>query len=170
MKNVIIIGMPAVGKTTIGQAIARKMGMKFIDTDDVIRQSCMATLPELIEKHGREKFVMIENAVLSQISATKAVIATGGSAVYCENAMKHFKEIGTVLYIRIGFEEIEKRLGRMKARGVVIKEGQTLKDLYDERCTLCEKYADVVVDEGKKAPSETVELCIGALKRAGSIK
>ena len=170
MKNVIIIGMPAVGKSTIGSAIARRMGMKFIDTDNVIRESCMSTLPELIEKHGRDKFLLIEDRILSQIDAKKAVISTGGSAVYGENAMKHFKEIGTVLYIKISYEDIQKRLGRMKSRGVVIREGQTLKDLYDERCALCEKYADVTVDEGNNSPSATVDICIQALKRAGAIK
>ena len=170
MKNVIIIGMPAVGKSTIGAAIARRMGMKFIDTDNLIRESCMATLPEIIEKHGQEKFLLIEDRVLSQVQANKAVISTGGSAIYGENAMKHFKEIGTILYIKISYEDIQKRLGRMKSRGVVIREGQTLKDLYDERCALCEKYADVTVEEGNNSPSATVDLCLLALKRAGAIK
>jgi shikimate kinase len=170
MKNVIIIGMPAVGKSTIGSAIARRMGMKFIDTDEVIRSSCMSTLPDLIEKHGRDKFLLIEDRILSQIEAKKAVISTGGSAVYGENAMNHFKEIGTVLYIKISFEDIQKRLGRMKSRGVVIREGQTLKDLYDERCALYEKYADVTVEEGNNSTSATVEMCLLALRRAGAIK
>ena len=170
MKNVTIIGMPAVGKSTIGSAIARRMGMKFIDTDDLIRESCMCTLPELIEKHGIDNFLLIEDKILSQIDAKKAIISTGGSAIYGENAMKHFKEIGAVLYIKISYEDIEKRLGKMKSRGVVIREGQTLKDLYGERCSLCEKYADITIEEGDNSPAQMTELCIQALKRYGAIK
>ena len=170
MKNIILIGMPAVGKSTIGSAIARKMGMKYIDTDDVIRKSCMLTLPEIIEKHGMEKFKIIEDRVLSQIDTAKTIISTGGSAVYGENAMRHLKESGIVLYLKISFEEISKRLKRMQSRGVVIREGQTLKDLYDERCALCEKYADVTVDMSNFPPSAGIEQCIVALKRAGAIR
>lgn len=170
MKNVILIGMPAVGKSTIGSAIARRLGMKYIDTDDVIRKSCMATLPEIIEKHGRDKFIRIEDAVLSQIETSKTVISTGGSAVYGENAMKKFKESGTVLYLKISYEQISKRLNRMKSRGVVISEGQTLQDLYDERCALYEKYADVTVDVSEYPPSASVEQCLIALRRFGCVK
>lgn len=170
MKNITIIGMPAVGKSTIGSAIARRMGMKFIDTDDLIRESCMSTLPELIEKHGIDNFLLIEDKILSQIDAKKAIISTGGSAIYGENAMKHFKEIGVILYIKISYEDIEKRLGKMKARGVIIREGQTLKDLYNERCLLCERYADITVEEGNNSPSQMTELCIQTLKRYGAIK
>ena len=162
--------MPAVGKSTIGSAIARKTGMKYIDTDDVIRQSCMLTLPEIIEKHGMEKFMIIEDRILSQIETSKTIISTGGSAVYGENAMRHLKASGTVLYLKINFEEICKRLKRMQSRGVVIREGQTLKDLYDERCALCERYADVAVDMSNIPPSAGIEQCIIALKRVGAIK
>ncbi len=170
MKNIILIGMPAVGKSTIGSAIARKTGMKYIDTDDVIRKSCLLTLPEIIEKHGRDKFLIIEDRILSQIVTSKTVISTGGSAIYGEGAMQNFKATGTVLYLRISFEEISKRLKRMKSRGVVIREGQTLKDLYDERCALCEKYADVTVDMSELSPASGVDRCIEALKRVGVIK
>jgi shikimate kinase len=170
MKNIILIGMPAVGKSTIGSAIARKLGMKYIDTDDVIRKSCMATLPEIIEKHGSDKFLLIEDRILSQIETTKTVISTGGSAIYGENAMRKLKEGGIVLYLKISFEEISKRLKRMKSRGVVIREGQTLKDLYDERCALCEKYADVTVDMTDFTPTVGVEQCLIALKRAGAVR
>lgn len=162
--------MPAVGKSTIGYAIARRTGMKYIDTDDVIRKSCMLSLPEIIKKHGRDKFVVIEDRILAQIETHKTVISTGGSAVYGENAMKNFKDSGVVLYLKISFEEISKRLKRMTSRGVAIREGQTIEDLYNERCALCEKYADVTVDMSDCSPSEGVERCIIALKRAGAIK
>lgn len=170
MKNITIIGMPAVGKSTIGFAIARKAGMKYIDTDEIVRKSCMATLPEIIEKHGRDNFIKIEDRILSQIETTKTVISTGGSAVYGENAMKKFKETGVVLYLKISFENISKRLKKLKSRGVAIREGQTLEDLYQERCALCEKYADVTVDISEFSPSEALERCIIALRRAGAIK
>ncbi len=164
MKNIVLIGMPAVGKTTIGTMLARERRMAFLDTDDAIRKSCMATLPEIIARHGGENFLKIENAVLSHISVTDTVIATGGSAVYGADGMANLKRNGIVLYISISFEEIQKRLRRAKERGVVLKDGQSLKDLYDERCVLYAKYADYTVDETGYSPSETARLCSELLK------
>ena len=164
MKNVILIGMPAVGKTTIGKRIASQLNMHFIDTDDVIREACMTTLPDLLTKYGLDGFKKIEERVICDCNYTNAVIATGGSAVYGEKAMEHLKKNGVVVYLQISYEEIEKRLGRMKSRGVAIKEGQTLESLYQERKILYEKYADITIDVNGNSIPQTLESSLLKLK------
>ncbi len=164
MKNVVLIGMPAVGKTTVGRLLAKKLNMQFVDGDDLIRSSCMATLPEIIEKHGRDGFVKIENAVLAGFEGENTVLATGGSAVYGEQAMEHLKSRAVVIYLYISYDRIALRLRRAKERGVALRDGQTLRDLYDERAVLYEKYADITINEADKKLDETVEECLAALK------
>ena len=164
MKNVVLIGMPAVGKTTVGRLLAKKLNMQFVDGDDLIRSSCMAALPEIIEKHGRDGFVKIENAVLAGFEGENTVLATGGSAVYGEQAMEHLKSRAVVIYLYISYDRIALRLRRAKERGVALRDGQTLRDLYDERAVLYEKYADITINEADKKLDETVEECLAALK------
>ena len=144
-----MIGMPGVGKSTVGVILAKVLGYEFLDSDLLIQKSEKSLLREIIERDGLEGFLKIENKINASINAEKSVIATGGSVVYCDEAMRHLKEIGTVVYLKLEYEELKKRLGNLKGRGVVLREGQTLKDLYDERTPLYEKYADVVVDEKK---------------------
>ena len=165
MKNVILIGMPAVGKTTVGRCIASQLNMEFLDTDDVIREKCMTTLPDLIEKHGHENFKKIEERIILDCAQLGVVIATGGSAVYGQKAMQHLKQNGIVLYLKISYNEIVKRLKRAKGRGVVIKAGQTLLDLYKERVVLYEKYADILVEVDGITMEETVKKCLEQLKK-----
>lgn len=150
MDNVILIGMPGAGKSTIGVVLAKSIGFKFIDSDLLIQEKEGKLLHEIISQVGDEGFREIENTVNSSIVVTKAVIATGGSAVYGKEAMEHFKKIGTVVYLKHSYDEIEKRLGDLGKRGVTIKKGQTLADLYNERTPLYEKYADVVIDCNNK--------------------
>ena len=145
MKNIILIGMPGSGKSTVGVVLAKKLGYQFIDSDLVIQERCRKLLHQLIEERGEAGFVMLENEVNASILADSAVIATGGSAVYGEEAMAHFRQIGKIVYVELAFEELEKRLGDLHERGVVLKEGMTLKELYEERIPLYEKYADIVV-------------------------
>lgn len=149
MRNITLIGMPGVGKSTVGVILAKVLGYEFLDSDLLIQKSEKSLLREIIERDGLEGFLKIENKINASINAEKSVIATGGSVVYCDEAMRHLKEIGTVVYLKLEYEELKKRLGNLKGRGVVLREGQTLKDLYDERTPLYEKYADVVVDEKK---------------------
>ena len=156
--------MPAVGKTTIGKLLAKKLNMQFVDGDDLIRASCMATLPEIIEKHGPDGFIKIENAVLSAFDGTDTVLAPGGSVVYGEDAMRNLKARSVIVYLYLPFDKLEVRLGKAKERGVVLRDGQTLKDLFDERVVLYEKYADVTIDESGKKSEETAEECAAALK------
>ena len=144
--SVILIGMPSCGKSTIGVLLAKKLGYRFIDSDLLIQESEGKLLHEIIAKEGVDGFIEIENRINSSITDEKAVIATGGSAVYGEAAMKHLKALGKVVYLRISFEEMTRRLGDYVHRGVVMKEGYTLLDMYRERAELYEKYADITID------------------------
>lgn len=150
MKNVILIGMPGSGKSTVGVVLAKKMGYRFIDSDLVIQEKYGKLLYQLIEERGEAGFLMLENEINASITAEGAVIATGGSAVYGKEAMRHFREIGQIVYLKLPFEELEQRLGDLHERGVVLKKGYTLRDLYEERIPLYEKYADITIAcEGK---------------------
>ena len=125
--------MPGAGKSSVGVILAKVLGYEFIDTDLVIQHREKRLLREIIADEGNEGFLAIENEVNATLEADKSVIAPGGSAIYGKEAMEHFKEIGTIVYLKLSYEDLAKRLGNLKGRGVVLKEGQTLKDLYDER-------------------------------------
>ncbi|MDO4307955.1 MAG: shikimate kinase [Eubacteriales bacterium] len=148
--NIILIGMPGVGKSTLGVVLAKVMGYQFLDADLLIQKQEKRRLYEIIEQEGVEGFKAVENRVNASIEAEKTVIATGGSVVYCEEAMEHLKSIGKVVYLKLSLKPLSRRLGNLKGRGVLLKDGQTLKDLYEERVPLYEKYADIVVDEEGK--------------------
>ena len=149
--NIVLIGMPAVGKSTIGVILAKILGYRFIDADLLIQEQEQRLLEEIIAAEGVDGFIAIENRVNSAIEAERSVIATGGSVVYGKEAMEHLKQIGTVVYLQLSCEEINRRLGDLKQRGVALKDGQTLEELYAERVPLYEKYADVILFcEGKR--------------------
>ena len=157
MKNVILIGMPGSGKSTIGVVLAKVLGYEFIDTDILIQKLEGKKLSKIIEEKGIEGFVSLENRVISEIKAKRHVIATGGSAVYGKEAMEHLKSIGKIVYLKIGYKDLCKRLGNLKARGVVLKEGQSFFELYKERIPLYEMYADFTIDEKNKYIREIVD-------------
>ena len=146
MNNIILIGMPGCGKSTVGVVLAKVLGMDFIDSDLVIQKEMGAKLSQLIDQHGNAGFREIENRINAAMEAENSIIATGGSVVYGEDAMRHLKDIGTVVYLKLSYEAIEDRLGDLHARGVTIQPGWTLRDLYNERVPLYEKWADVTVD------------------------
>jgi len=164
MNNIILIGMPAAGKSTVGVVTAKHMGYRFIDTDLLIQEQYGMLLREIIRRQGIEQFLEIEDQVNAGVEAEKAVIAPGGSVIYCENAMRHYKEIGKVVYLKASFETINSRLKNARNRGVVLREGQTLQDLYNERVPLFEKYADITVCEDGYELGETVGHVLEALK------
>lgn len=155
--NIVLIGMPGVGKSTIGVVLAKVLGYQFIDADLVIQEKEKKLLCEIIAEVGAEGFIEVENRINSEIMAEHAIIATGGSVVYGTKAMAHLKEIGTVIYLRLPYDTLEKRLNDIKGRGVVLKEGQTLRGLYEERVPLYEKYADMIVDENQLNVEETID-------------
>lgn len=155
--NIVLIGMPGVGKSTVGVVLAKVMGYQFVDADLVIQEKERKLLCEIIEEAGADGFIEVENRINSQIEAQHAIIATGGSVVYGAEAMAHLKEIGTVVYLQLPYEELDRRLKDIKGRGVVLKDGQTLRDLYEERVPLYEKYADITIDEYQLNVEQTIE-------------
>ena len=144
--NIILIGMPGCGKSTIGVLLAKNLAYGFLDSDLVIQEQSGRKLQEMIDEMGPEAFSAFEDAVNATLIPHNTVIATGGSAVYGTRAMEHFKEIGTVVYLKASYETIEKRIRNFATRGIVIPEGQTFRDVYNERTALYEKYADITVD------------------------
>ena len=167
--NLILIGMPASGKSTVGVILAKVIGYDFIDSDLLIQKKEGMRLADIIKKKGIDGFLEVENEVNASIEASQCVIATGGSAVYGEEAMKHLREIGAVIYLQVDYSVIQKRLHNIRQRGVVLRQGQTLQDLYDERTVRYEKYADLIVREGSGEIEAVVARIIRTL-RAGAKK
>ena len=165
MKNIVLIGMPGSGKSTVGVVLAKMKGFHFLDSDLVIQDQEGRLLHEIIEQEGNDGFLEVEDHINAGIVCERTVIATGGSAVYGEQAMRHFREIGTVVYLKLSCRELAGRLGNLKGRGVVLKDGQTLKDLYDERVPLYERWADITVEEDGCSIEETARkiLCMTEL-------
>ena len=163
MNNITLIGMPGAGKSTIGVVLAKVLGYQFLDSDLLIQKQEKRRLSEIIEQEGYAGFKEIEDRVNASINVDE--IATGGSVVYCENAMKHLKETGTVVYLKLSLDSLRKRLGNLKGRGVLLKDGQSLTDLYEERVPLYEKYADIVVDEEGKNLEESLDAVLEILKK-----
>lgn len=157
MNNVTLIGMPGSGKSTIGVILAKALRYQFLDTDLLIQKEEKRSLSEIIAQEGTEKFKEIENRVNASVHVTDTVIAPGGSVIYCDEAMEHLRSIGKVVYLKLSLESVSARLGNLKDRGVLLKEGQTLKDLYEERVPLYEKYADIIVDEDGKNLEESLK-------------
>lgn len=151
MNNIILIGMPGAGKSTVGVVLAKNMGYKFIDSDIVIQEKYGMLLHQIIEKYGTNGFNDIENQVNSELTADNSIIATGGSVVYGKEAMEHLKSIGTVVYLKLPYTSIKRRLGDLNKRGVSLEKGETLKTLYEKRIPLYEKYADITIDCNKKS-------------------
>lgn len=156
-ENIILIGMPGAGKSTIGVILAKVLGYHFVDADIVIQEQEKRLLHEIIEQEGVDGFLAVENRVNSQIEEEKAVISTGGSVVYGKEAMEHFSQTGTIIYLKLGYEALEKRLGDLHGRGVVLREGQNLRTLYEERIPLYEKYAHLTVEEDGLSVEETLQ-------------
>lgn len=146
MKNIILIGMPGAGKSTVGVVLAKNMGYTFLDSDLLIQDKYKKLLHEIIEERGIEGFWRVENEVNAGIETEKGVIATGGSVIYEAEAMEHLKSIGVVVYLKLSLEELVIRLGDLNERGVTLREGQDLAGLYDERIPYYEKYADITID------------------------
>ena len=148
-ENIVLIGMPGVGKSTVGVILAKVLGYQFIDADLVIQKRENRLLHEIISEEGLDGFLKAEenaNVYIAQ-NEEKSIVATGGSVVYCEKAMQELKKTGRVIYLELEYDQLKKRLGNLKGRGVVLKDGQDLRGLYEERIPLYEKYADLTVNE-----------------------
>ena len=162
--NIILVGMPTSGKSTVGVILAKILGYNFVDADIVIQKKDGRRLSEIIEQEGVDGFIEIENKINAGIETEKTVIATGGSVVYGTEAMEHYKNIGKVVYLKVGMEVLTKRLKDVKQRGVVMRPGQSLISLYNERSVLYEKYADITIDEKNNTMEEVVTDLVAALK------
>lgn len=163
--NIVLIGMPGVGKSTVGVILAKMIGYQFTDADLLIQKQEGKLLQEIIAEKGTDGFIEIEERVNASIEASHTIIATGGSVVYGKKAMEHLSCIGTVVYLKVPYDTLEKRLEDIKGRGVVLKEGQTLRTLYDERTPLYEKYADIEISEDGLNVEQTVEKLLERLNK-----
>ena len=163
--NVVLIGMPGVGKSTSGVILAKVLNYDFLDSDLVIQKKTGQRLKDIISGEGIDGFNAVENQINREIQCENTVIATGGSVVYGKEAMEHFQKIGTIVYLKISYESLDERLGDLDERGVVHKKGQTLQDIYEERTALYEKYADVTVELDGKTVAETVYAVLAALQQ-----
>lgn len=166
-ENVTLIGMPGAGKSTVGVVLAKVLGYRFLDSDLEIQEQTGKLLYQLIEEYGDEGFLQLENQVNAGLDVSRSVIATGGSAVYGKEAMEHLRDISTVVYLRLSCESLKERLGDLHQRGVVLKPGQTLKDLMDIRTPLYEAYAHVVIDAEELDIREVVKQITEALQNIG---
>lgn len=165
-ENIVLIGMPGVGKSTVGVVLAKNMGYSFIDSDLLIQEQEGKLLHEIIEERGLDGFNEVENQVNASINVSRCVIATGGSAIYGAQAMKHLRQIGTVVYLSLPYEELAERLGDLNERGVSIRPGQTLADLLQERTPLYETYADITIDCEHRQIREIVQVIRTAVWKA----
>lgn len=165
--SIVLIGMPSCGKSTLGVLLAKKLGYRFVDCDLLIQEREGKLLHEIIAERGNEGFIAIENEVNSSLTEKNAIIATGGSVVYGEEAMANLKTLGKVVYLQIPYEEMCRRLGDFSHRGVIIRKGTTLLDMYNERASLYEKYADITVDVCQAQLSDSLDKIAGKLASFG---
>jgi shikimate kinase len=164
MRNVVLIGMPGVGKSTIGVLLAKVLGMPFADTDLLIQQRAGRLLQDIINQDGIDEFLKVEESVALDVKGDGYVIATGGSIVYSPRGMESLKKTGIIVYLKLPFDVIEKRIRNMRNRGIAIAPGKSLFDLYEERTPLYESYADIVIDCSDKDPEAVLSIIAGKLK------
>lgn len=163
-RNIVLIGMAGAGKSTLGVLAAKALGMSFVDTDIIIQETTERLLQEIIDNDGIDSFLKIEEDVLSGLTVKNSILATGGSAIYSDKGMQALKENGTVVYISVSYEEIKKRVNNIETRGIVLKQGNTLKDAFSERLPLYRKYADVIIEcDGKD-----IESCVNEIVKIGN--
>lgn len=143
---VTLIGMPAAGKSSLGRQLAPALGYRWLDADALIEARDGRPLQKIIDEDGLEAFKALEEEVLLSVPAGDIVLSTGGSAVYYDRVMRRFAQLGAVVYLRVGLDTLLRRLGDFSARGIALRPGQTIADLYRERTVLYEKYATVTVD------------------------
>lgn len=168
MNNIVLIGMPGAGKSTVGVVLAKRLGYRFVDSDIVIQEKQGMLLHEIIKTQGIDGFLAVENEVNASLHVEKSVIATGGSVIYGREAMEHLGRIGIIVYLKLSYPAVEKRLGDLNERGVAVRKGQSLRDLYEERIPYYEKYADIVLDcEGKEIRDIVTEIMSADYGKAG---
>ena len=148
MKNVVLIGMPGSGKSTVGVLLAKALGYDFLDVDLVIQKREHALLQDILDRRGLDTFLQAEEDAVCSVSCEKTVIAPGGSAVCREKAARHLKALGPVVYLKVPLAELSGRIQNLSTRGIAMEPGQTLADVMAYRTPLYDKYADLVIDCG----------------------
>ncbi len=161
MKNIILIGMPGAGKSTIGVLLAKTLLMSFCDTDLLIQGKYSKSLSDIIKEKGTEEFLRIENHIIAENDFENSVVATGGSAIFGEKAMAKLKKDALTVYLKVDVSELEKRVNNIHTRGIAMKEGGTLSEIYEERKDLYEKYADFTLDSTSLTAEECVDKIAG---------
>ena len=162
MQNVVLIGMPGCGKSTLGVLLAKVLMMDFVDTDLLLQKKSGKPLQQMVDELGSEGFSEVEESFVSQLRLSRTVIATGGSVALEDRAMETLKENGVIVFIRLSYETIEKRLRNISTRGIAMKKGQTLQSLYAQRQPAYHRWADVVID----ADGQDIEQTVAELVRA----
>ena len=164
MRNVILIGMPGCGKSTVGVLAAKALTMDFVDTDLLLQRKAGRPLQRMVDELGAEGFARVEEACVCDLNVRGAVIATGGSVATEDAAMEHLREGGLVIFLRLPLEALSRRLRNMKTRGIAMEKGQTLRDLYERRQPAYLKWADAVVDAEGLGVEETVARVVAAVR------
>ena len=158
--NIVLIGMPGSGKSTCGVLAAKALLKNFYDTDLLLQGLEQQRLQDILNSKGIDYFISAEEKAIKSLELEATVIATGGSVIYSESAMQHLKNMGRVIYLHLDYETVVKRINNIKTRGVVLKKGTSLKDMYTERLPLYKKYADCVIDCNANTVEQTVEQII----------
>ena len=163
--NIVLIGMPGAGKSTLGVVLAKILGMDFVDGDILIQNQAGNTLQKIIDAQGVDGFLQVENDALAAVDVQNTVISTGGSAIYSDEAMRHLTEIGTVVYLDVSLEELRSRLGSLHERGVVMRKGvsMSLDEIFEERGPLYRKYAEVTLQTDGLTVREATRKLVDAL-------
>lgn len=165
MKNIILVGMPGCGKSTVGVVLAKTLGMRFVDTDLIIQQAQHDVLWHLIDKYGVKRFEeMEEDALLSVPETEDTVIATGGSAVFCDRGMNYLKQNGVCVYLEVSCDELKRRLSNIRTRGIAAAKGMTIEDIFRERSPYYEKYANIKINCENKHIEDITEIIAEKMK------
>lgn len=163
--NIVLVGMPGSGKSTIGRLLSNRTAMPFIDTDLLIKNKANKGLQDIINKDGIDAFLKLEEETILELSASNSIISTGGSVIYSEKAMLHLKETGLVIFLDITYADMRKRIKNAIDRGIVIREGQSFFDMYNERMPLYNKYSDIALKCSGKSSKEIADTIIEIYKK-----
>ncbi len=164
--NIVLIGMAGAGKSTVGPLLADRLGCRFTDTDDLIAASRSASLQQVLDSLGQDRFRALEEQILRAVNLENHVIATGGSAVYSSSGMEHLQDIGLVVWLDVALPELEARVNNLDSRGLVNPDGSSFADLYQQRLGLYRRYAELRIDCSRKGVQAIVDDIAGQVRKS----